>query len=253
MWRFLRASTVAALALGTLPVPAVAQADALPSGRVVIRRFIEAVGGEAAIKRQAGRHVVGKFDVPAQGISGDLELYAAPPDRIAVSVSIPGIGIVRTGYDGTVAWNMNPMLGPRMLDGLERAQLAQEADFESALYPDRLFTALETEAEEEFDGAACYRVKVTTADGESYVEFFDKATGLQRGTRRSQGSPMGDVETVSVLSDWREVDGVKIPFKSVQRAMGIEQVVTILTVETMAVPDSVFALPAEIRALTGQP
>ncbi|MDH3496173.1 MAG: DUF4412 domain-containing protein [Gemmatimonadota bacterium] len=252
MWSLLRTSGAVALALGTLPVPAVAQADALPKGRAVIQRFIDAVGGEAALKRQAGRHVVGTFDVPAQGISGDLELYQAPPDRMAVTVTIPGIGTVRTGYNGTVAWNLNPMLGPRVLDGLERAQLAQEADFESGLYPERLFTALETEAEEEFDGVPCYRVKVTTVDGESYVEFFDKSTGLQRGSRRTQGSPMGDIEAVSVVSDWRDVGGVKIPFKSVQRAMGIEQVVTIATVETMAVPDSVFAVPAEIQALTGQ-
>ena len=44
--------------------------------------------------------------------------------------------------------------------------------------------------------------------------------------------------------------GVLVPHKSVQRAMGMEQIMTFMSIESMDVPDSVFALPAEIQALT---
>lgn len=229
-------------------VPASAQ-DALPSGRDVINRFVDAIGGRDAILAQSGRHMMGSFEIPAQGMGGALDVYAQPPNKMLVKVTIEGIGEVLTGYDGATAWAMNPMMGPMVLDSLQLKQMQQQADFYSSLYPEGQISGLETVAEEVFEGVACYKVKVTTAWGESYHEFFDKATGLMVGSQRNQESPMGSVDIVTVVSGWHEVEGMRVPFKSVQRTMGIEQVITVDSVNALSVPDSVFALPPEIRAL----
>ena len=57
-----------------------AQTEQLPTGRAVIDRYIEALGGAGVIRAQGGRHAWGKFSIPAQGLTGDLEVFAAPPD-----------------------------------------------------------------------------------------------------------------------------------------------------------------------------
>ena len=238
------------LLLAALPITVHAQDTDLPDGRTVVNRFIDAIGGEDAVLQQTGRHVTGLLEVPAQGVIGDLELYAQAPNKMVVTVDIPNLAIIRSGYDGTVGWTVNPMVGPTILDGLPLQQMQQSADFYSMLYPERLFASFETIGEEDFEGVPCYRVKVTTTWGEEYFDFFDRNTGLIVGTIRTRATGMGDQEATSLVSDWQTVGGVLVPHKSVQRAMGMEQIMTFTSIESMDVPDSVFALPAEIQALT---
>jgi hypothetical protein len=225
----------------------------MPDGRAVIERFITAIGGRDAVMRQTARHVLGKVEIQAQGISGDIDLWAQAPDRMVVSATIAGIGSIKTGYDGTVGWSTNPMTGPMLLDSLQLRQVQQQADFYGTLYPASMIKAVETVADTTFEGKACYKVKVTTTWDEEYAEFFEKETGLQIGAVRKQASPQGEIEVVTTASDWRPVDGVLMPFMSVQNIMGMQQIVTTFTsIETKTPPDSVFALPPEIKALTGK-
>lgn len=250
MTQHLKRLALGSLVLLAFPVAAPAQAADLPDGRDVIKRFIEAIGGEAAVLKQTTRHATGMLEVPAQGVMGDLELYAKAPNQMTVTVDIPSVALVRSGYDGTVGWTLNPMQGPIVLEGLPLQQMRQSADFYSMLYPDRLFASFETIGEEEFEGEPCYRVKVTTAWGEEYFDFFSRETGLVVGSVRTRATGMGDQEATAIVSDWKEVNGVLVPHKSVQRVMGMEQIMTFSTFENAEVPDSVFALPAEIQALT---
>lgn len=237
---------------GLLALPAVAPVHAqgaLPSGREVVNKFIEAMGGRDVVLAQGGRHMTGTFAIPAQGMSGTLDIYAQPPNKMVAKVTIQGIGEVASGYDGTTAWAVNPMMGPMVLDSLQANQTRQQADFYSALYQDDQIASLETVADTTFEGTAAYKVKVTTTWDESYHEYFDKQTGLMLGSERTQASPMGNIEFVTTVSDWRKIEGMLVPFKSVQRMMGMEQVVTIDSVQVTKVPDSTFVPPPEIQAL----
>jgi hypothetical protein len=69
------------------------------------------------------------------------------------------------------------------------------------------------------------------------------------GNERTQASPMGEVPTTTVLSDYKDFDGLLAATKTVQRIMGVEQVITIAEVTNMELTDDVFALPEEIKAL----
>ncbi|HET7039372.1 MAG TPA: hypothetical protein VFH97_05755 [Gemmatimonadales bacterium] len=231
--------------------PAAAQAS-LPEGREVIARFIAAIGGRDAILRHRARHFTGRFEATGQGIAGEFELYQAPPNRMVTTATLPGIGTVREGYDGTVAWTTNPATGPMVLEGRALDQRRHGAEFYLALYPPEMVASVETVAEETFEGTPAWKVKVTTTWGESYAEYFDQATALQLGSMRTLFTPMGEVEATSVVSDWRTVDGVRMPFRLVQRFAGIETVVTFSDLSLAPLPDSLFALPAEVRALVGK-
>ena len=60
---------------------------------------------------------------------------------------------------------------------------------------------------------------------------------------------MGDVPATTVVSDYREFAGVLSPRKTVQRVMGMEQVITVLEVASVEQVDTLFAIPPEIKAL----
>ena len=88
------------------PSPAASQA-AVPPADEILDRYREAIGGEAAVRKHTARSVKGTFEIPAQGIKGDLALFAAAPNLIRVIVTLPGLGELQRGCGG-----VQTLLGP---------------------------------------------------------------------------------------------------------------------------------------------
>lgn len=78
------------------------------------------------------------------------------------------------------------------------------------------------------------------------------ASGLAIGSEAVRVTPQGPVPTVTVLREYRRVGAVLQPTVLVQRALGVEQVVTIAEYELDRVMDSAFARPPAIAALVGR-
>ena len=53
----------------------------LPSGKDIVAKHLAAIGGEAAFKAVNSIHAKGTFELPAQGVKGELEILAARPNR----------------------------------------------------------------------------------------------------------------------------------------------------------------------------
>ncbi|UCG88864.1 MAG: hypothetical protein JSW71_10140 [Gemmatimonadota bacterium] len=237
-----------ALALAGAPMALLSQ-DPLPSGEQIRERYINALGGVQALQSPKSSHVTGTFEIPAQGITGSMEMFGAAPDKLYTRMEMPGAGLVRTGYDGEVAWTINSVMGPMLIEGPTLQQLRQQADFYSVLHLERHIDSFEPVARKEFEGKSCYEVRVTTKWGEEYLEYYEVDTGLQAGTVRTQESPMGPIEATTVVSEYGKFGAILVPTKVEQRAMGMLQVMTIVTVEYDTVADSMFAIPPEIKAL----
>lgn len=232
-----------------LAAPASAIAQALPDAEDIVARYVEAIGGRRAVMSAQGYHATGTFDVPAQGISGNFETYAAAPNRVVFTADVPGLGTVGGGYDGTTGWSLNPATGPMVLDGRMLEQMQQQANFHAAFHGDDYVASMETVEEADFEGVACYKVKIVTTWDEEYFEFFDRESGLLVGSIRQSATPMGEIEATTVFADYADVGGLRIPMKTTQRVMGFDQVITITSAEAMEVPDSAFALPTEIQEM----
>jgi len=246
-----RSLSLAAATLVLLPALLAAQAArpaVLPTAQALVARYVTAIGGRAALEQMPGRWERGRIEIPAQGLSMSLETWAAG-GRLITRTEMPGLGVVHTGFDGEVAWGSSPATGPSLLDGTMLHQMHQGADPLAALHPDRYVQSMQTVEETDFGGARCYRVRVTTPWGETYDEFFDAATGLLAGAVRQQASLQGSVEVNSRVTEYRTVAGVRLPRVTRASMMGMEMVTTVDTTEVRTVPDSVFALPPEIRAL----
>ena len=245
------AGALAALAL--LPALAHAQAPAataLPTPQAIVARFVEASGGRAAFEQLRPRWERGRIEIPAQGMSIAYETFSSG-NRIVTLSEMPGLGTIRSGFDGEVGWAINPATGPQLMDGNQLLQARQGADPLAILHPERYVASMQTVEETDFGGARCYRVRVTTPWGESYDEFFDTTTGLQAGTTRRQVTPQGEIEVTAQIAEYRQVGGVRLPKVTRASMMGMQIVSTVDTSEVRAIPDSVFALPPEIRALRG--
>lgn len=251
--RWLAAAT-AAVILGPQASHLAAQeltAD-LPSATQVTSRFVDALGGSEALRRYESTHLFGSFGVPSQGMSGDLEVAAAAPNRFFMRIALPGFGEVKAGYDGEVGWSMNPAMGPMVLEGRELDQMRQQADYYGPLSRDLYVDSMRTIEQTDFDGHPCYAIRVFTKWGESYVEYYDVETGLLAGSVRTVSSAMGEIESTSFAREYRDFGGVLTPTQNVQRAMGVEQVMSVDSVAYDAVDPETFELPEAIKALVGE-
>ncbi len=248
-WRRM-AAVAASAAFPTLLAAQAAPKAGLPAAREVIARYVEAIGGRSAIERLPSHWERGRMEFASAGLAVRYELFSAP-NRQSSRSTMPGLGEVRAGFDGAVAWIINPATGPMVLEGVALQQAREGADPEAPLHPERYVASIETVDDTVFGGARCWKVKVTTTWNEEYYEFFDAASGLLQGAIRSQVSAQGRVEITSQILEWRTVAGVRLPRVTRADMMGARILTTVDSTEVRAIPDSVFALPAQIRALRG--
>jgi len=223
-------------------------AQALPDAATVIRRYVEAIGGEAMRAKQ-GMITRGTFSLPAMGTTGAMEVSHARPNHLVLHMTLPGIGELSSGFDGTVGWSLNPLEGPRVLSGKELQQVRDDADFSATLRDPSLIEAMETVERSEVDGEACYRVRIAWKSGRETFDCYSVETGLLISTDLRTETVMGVVDATVLFSDYKEFDGVRLPTRTVQKVMGQEMVMTVNTVRFEAIDPAVFELPAEIKAL----
>jgi hypothetical protein len=69
------------------------------------------------------------------------------------------------------------------------------------------------------------------------------------GSEATKASPRGLIPTVNVFRDYRRFGALLQATTVIQRALGMEQEVTITSCDYNLVPDSAFALPASVKAL----
>jgi hypothetical protein len=223
---------------------------ALPPAREIIDRHVKAIGGREALLSHKSAHVTGTFSVPASGMVGTIEMYgAAEPDRTLVRITIPGLGEMLNGYDGAHGWAVTPMTGPMLQVGKELDQTKLDAEFYGELRDSKRYKSMKTIEKTVFEGRPCYKVSLVRVDGNEDFEFYDVENGLRAGSINTRESPMGTVTTTSVESGYKKFGNVLQATSVVQKMMGVEQKLTLATIEYDNVEPSVFELPTPIKAL----
>jgi hypothetical protein len=140
------------------------------------------------------------------------------------------------------------MTGPTLKTGKELEQTKLDADFYSELRDPKRYT-LKTIEKTTFDGRDCYKVSVRRSDGTEDFDFYDVATGLRAGSINTRETQMGTMTVSNVESGYRKFGTLSQATVLTQKVMGVEQKITLETVEYDKVDPSVFEPPAAIKAL----
>ncbi len=226
-------------------------AQALPSAADVLTKYVAAIGGRDAIMKITSLKQTSTMQVPAVGLTADVESFQAAPNKMATKSTIPGVGEMVQGTNGEIAWDANPMQGPRLLSDKELAQTLEGADFYgNLLYPADRFSSMENLGVVDFNGEKTYKVKlVRKASGNETVQYFSVATGLIVGAELTQVSQMGTMQISSTLSDYKEFGGIKFPTKT-EVTMGANKLImTISNVMVNGAPTTAFDIPDAVKPL----
>jgi hypothetical protein len=243
-------ATVIAQATATPPAPqAQAKPADLPTARAILDRHIEAIGGRKGIQGKTSSKMTGTMSVPSAGMTGTIEGFAAKPNKMLVRITIPGIGEMVEAFDGTRGWSIDPMNGPALAQGKMLEDKKFEADFYGELKDEARYESMKTVEKTTFDGRECYKVSLVRKGGAEDIEFYDVATGLRAGQMMQRETPMGAIPATLTFADYKKFGDLLHPTSQKVSAMGMEQVVTITSVEYDNVDPAVFEMPAQIKAL----
>lgn len=215
----------------------------------LLAKYAKAVDPEGKIGSIQGMKSTMTMEMAAMGMTATISSVQRRPNQVAVTISLPGIGEMRSGYDGTIAWSSDPMQGARIMSGLEAATIADGADMNAMLRPASLFSASAMAGEAEIDGEKCLRVKHTWKSGRVTTDCYSTKTGLIIETLAKQSSPQGELDAVSKIGDYRSVGGLMMPHKITVQVMGMEQVMKIVSAEVGDIDPALVAAPADVKAL----
>ena len=225
--------------------PATAQAPK-PTGAALMDKYVSVSGGAAWLKVM-NFTAKGTVSIPAQSITGTVEIYAKAPDKFAMKQNIKGVGESSSGLDGATAWSKDPFSGLRALSGAELAALKAQATL--SLRPAQwksVYSSATLAGTVKVNGLPAYKVKLVPKSGDPETQYFDVKTGLQVRSDQTVTSPQGKIAVEAYLSDYRSVNGVKIPFKTRQLVGQAEVILQFseLKINT-TVDDASFAKPKE--------
>jgi hypothetical protein len=245
MWR------TAAIALGlVLTASSIARGQNLPKAETLIDKYIEATGGKASYDKCTNRVSFGTMEIKPAGLKGKLTLYQAAPNKTYLEAEIAGLGKIEDSTDGKIVWERNPISGPRVKTGEEKASGLGNAVFNSEVNWQKVYKKAQTVGEEMVDGKACYKVEMITPEGVVRTHFFDKSTNLIVKLVSTEKTQLGNVQAESWISDYKKVDGILLPHKVRQKILTQEVVMAFDKIEhNVKLPDNRFEVPEEIKKL----
>lgn len=229
----------------TKTVEAKTPAAKTPTVKEILAKYVQAIGGREAFEKLKTRVSKGTQEIPAAGVKGTLEIYAAAPNKFFNKSNIAGIGEFLDSFDGKNAWTINPIQGSRDKSGEELAQAKLAYNFYRDINLDKIYPKMELKGTEKVGANDAYVVVATPPDNlPTETFYFDVKSGLLVRQDATLITPEGKTPTKTFYEDVREVDGVKLPFKIRTLLPQFEVVITTTEVKhNVAVEDAMFAKP----------
>ncbi len=192
----------------------------------LMRKVVEATGGEAALRRHKTLRIVADVDLLHQGVSGEAVIYARAPNSFAQDVKLTAmgkqIGSFREFFDGAEGGAEGSFIPFDPKTGKELDETRINADFYAPLNWKTLFKTAEIKKLSKVEGEDAYVVVLTPEKGSPVTQYISAKTFLTLRTDTIATSDTISMPVTETYSDYRSVDGVMIAFKRVSnsQAMG---------------------------------
>jgi hypothetical protein len=157
--------------------------------------------------------------------------------------------VFEEGFDGTRAWSSDPVNGPRIETGRRAKEVARRADVHARARWATHFPERRTIGPTTFAGQPAWEIEVTTETGRGERHYFHRDTGRELGFVARISSALGELPFEASYADWREVAGVEMPFRVVNRVAEEEQVMTFTRIEAEAPPSDAFIPPPPVQSI----
>jgi photosynthetic reaction center cytochrome c subunit len=254
------------------PDDVIVQAPGASSAESILDRYIQAVGGAqrlAGLTSFTGKGTSVGFG--GFGGGGDVEMIAKAPDKLATIILFKqetGRGDQVRTYDGRAGWVRTPLnvLGEFQLTGtdLDGARVDAQLSFPGQIKeiltnlrtgPPTSITDLPAPSSQSSlqQGVTSETHVVDVVQGTGPRDllvtlYFDKQNGLLLRELRYGSSPIGRIPTQIDFADYRDVGGIKLPFRITYAWLDGRDSIVLNEIQTnVPVDETKFGRPAPLK------
>lgn len=214
----------------------------LPSADEVLAKYIQALGGAAAIQRVSSRVESGTVGFGA-GPPIPIEMLFKSPSRQATIIHLPS-GDNSTIFNRENGWvkSASGTVGDMPQPDIEGAKL--DADLQFPIDLKKSFQELKIIRTEKINDHDSILLFATNSSGPPLELYFDRQTGLLLRQVRFGSSPLGLNPTQIDYGDYKTFDGVQVPLHLVITRPNRTMDIHLLQVsQNVLVDDAKFARP----------
>jgi hypothetical protein len=188
----------------------------------IVDKTVAALGGSAALGKLKSRETTGTITVSTPGgdVSGTIVVLNEVPNKsrtlITLDLSSLGAGsmVIDQRFDGTSGYALDSMRGDHEITGGQLATMKNNFFPTPFLGYKERGTKVELARKDKVSDRDVYVLTVTPAAGPVATVFIDAQSYMTIKFVTTVELPeVGAVEQTTEPSDYREVDGVQVPFK----------------------------------------
>ena len=181
-----------------------------PSADQLLDKYVQAVGGAAAIDKVTSRIMKGTIDFGGKSLP--IDIYAKEPEKRISFTHMPE-GDSVTAFNGQEGWLGTPGRPVREMHGSDLDGASIDADLHLATHLKTMFTEMSLEGQEKVGDRDTY-VVVGRREAKPPIRlYFDQQSGLLLRLVRYGETALGWMPTQIDYADYRDTNGVKIPYR----------------------------------------
>jgi zinc protease len=185
--------------------------------KMVIDKYLQSIGGKAAIDGIKDFSMDLTAEVQGQAMS--MVVRKKMPNKFLTIVKVDGMGEVNnTVFDG-IKGKMTQMGQDQIIEGDGAKALEAQSNIIGEVVYLTDLGKLTYVGKETIDGIECHKLKVLNAAGEA-EEFYEVISGYKKRQINEVESPMGKMKITIDYADYKQVGAVKFPH-SLKQDMGM--------------------------------
>jgi zinc protease len=206
----------------------------------VIQKYIFAIGGIDNFKNVIDRTTVMSGLAMNQPIA--ITIKQKYPNKLLQELSVGEMNQIIYYTDGKGTLKIGNEITE--IEGKELERLKIDASMQFLLDPESYGIKTEVLPNEFVDSVECFVIKFTLPSGIRWFQYFNVETGLKFKETKEIQTKQGLFEQDNYFSDYREVEGIKYPFK-IKQYLGLQEIeLTVTSIEiNTGLDDKLFELP----------
>lgn len=210
------------------------------TAKEVIDNYLEAIGGRDLFAEVKDRTTIMRGTAMGQNLT--LLVKQKIPAKLYQEIKVGEMkqNVYFDGERGMMVMGDNNI----EIEKKELEKLKVEATMKMLLDPEAYGLQISLTGVEQVDSIDCYVVKMVLPSGLRWLQYYSIVTGLKLKEIKELHTRQGLFEQESFYSDYRNVSGLKFPFKIVQN-MGMQKLelnVSSIKLNT-GISDNVFVIP----------
>ena len=189
----------------------------------IIEKHLAAVGGRATLEKLKSRHAVGTVTIttPVGSLPGTIEVLNETPNKTRTYMKIDlsavnlGSDVIDQRFDGNVGYAMDSLQGNRDITG-QQLDAMKASSFPSPFLNYKAMGAtIELTGKEKVGDRDAYVIVLKSPTGLAPKFYIDAQTYIPiKSIIKVNVAQLGrDLDQTSEFNDYRDVDGMKIPFE----------------------------------------